>query len=271
MRRYSLAHLTVIEVPPPQMIHLAADAGYDAVGLRLVQVTPTTPGYPLHRDAALLRQTRAALADTGLAVQDIEFLRLTPDFAAADHRACLAAGADLGARHVICAPYDPDLSRMAANLAALADEAAGFGIAPVLEFFPWTVVPGLTQARDLVAASGRADVGILVDALHFDRSGSRLADLAALAPGMVPFLHLCDAPVHPPYTEDQLLHAGRVERLPPGAGQIGLRAILDALPLTLPIALEVPMEAHTARFGPAATARRVLAAAQAVAGGTTGR
>lgn len=266
MRRFSLAHLTVIEVPPPQMIHLAAEAGYDAVGLRLVQVTPTTPGYPLHHDAALLRQTRAALAATGLAVQDIEFLRLTPDFVAADHRACLAAGAELGARHVICAPYDPDLSRMADNLAALADEAAALGLAAVLEFFPWTVLPGLTQARDLIAATGRADVGLLVDALHFDRSASRLADLAALPPGALPFLHLCDAPVHPPYTEAQLLHAGRVERLPPGEGQIDLRALLAAVPADLPLALEVPMEAHTARHGPAATARRVLAAAKALVG-----
>jgi len=74
----SLAHLTVLDLPPPQMIRLAASLGYDRVGLRLIRVTDTSPGYPLMDDPALLRDTRAALAETGVTVQDIEFLRLTP-------------------------------------------------------------------------------------------------------------------------------------------------------------------------------------------------
>lgn len=264
MRPISLAHLTVIDLAPPQMVRLAAETGYDAVGLRLVRVTDTSPGYPLHRDPAALRATRAALDDTGLRVQDIEFLRLTPDFAAAAHAPVLEAGAALGARHVICAPYDPDLGRMADNLAALADLGAPLGIAPVLEFFPWTVLPGLAEARAVVQATGRADVGLLVDALHFDRSGSALADLAALPPHRLPFLHLCDAPVAPPYTEAQLLFAGREERLPPGQGQIDLDALLRAAPPGIPVALEVPMTAATRAHGPAHVAAAALAGARAV-------
>ena len=58
--------------------HMAARLGYDAVGLRLIRVTPDTPGYPLMEDPALMAATRAALDRTGLRVQDIEFVRITP-------------------------------------------------------------------------------------------------------------------------------------------------------------------------------------------------
>lgn len=262
MRPISLAHLTVIDLDPPAMIRLAADTGFDAVGLRLVRVTDTSPGYPLHLDPGLMRSTRAALADTGIRVLDIEFLRITPGFAPADMVPVLEAGAALGARHVICAPYDPELPRMAANLAALADLALPLGIAPVLEFFPWTVVPTLAAAVALVEAAGDPRLGVLADALHFDRSGSALADLAALPAARLPFLHLCDAPVAPPYTEAQLLFAGREERLPPGQGQIDLTGFLRAAPPGTPVALEVPMTAATRAHGPGHVAATVLAAAR---------
>lgn len=35
-QRYSLVHLTNISCPPPEMIHVAAKAGFDAVSLRTI-------------------------------------------------------------------------------------------------------------------------------------------------------------------------------------------------------------------------------------------
>ena len=43
----SLAHLTVISLAPPQMVDVAALTGFRYVGLRLIAVTPDSPGYPL--------------------------------------------------------------------------------------------------------------------------------------------------------------------------------------------------------------------------------
>lgn len=262
MTTLSLAHLTVLDQPPPQMIRLAAELGYDRVGLRLIRVTDTSAGYPLHADPVLLRQTQSALSDTGIAVNDIEFVRLSPDLRPADLRPFLAAGAALGAVHVICAPYDPDLSRMAETLAALQTHAVEFGLSCVLEFFPWTVVPDLAAARSLVAATGVADVGVLLDTLHFNRSQSTLTDLAQMPPARLPFVHLCDAAVHPPYSTEDLLHTGRAERLPPGEGQIDLAAILRLLPPTTTLSLEVPMSAVQAQFGSKAVAARAINAAR---------
>jgi sugar phosphate isomerase/epimerase len=256
MNPISLAHLTVIDTPPPAMVRMAAALGYDHVGLRLIRVTDTTPGYPLMDDTMMLRDTRAAVDANGITVLDIEFLRLTPEFDVAAYGAFLDAGEALGARHVICAPYDPDLSRLSDSLAALDAACAPRGLRPVLEFFPWTNVPDLATAARVVAGADGA--GILVDALHFDRGGSRLAEMAALPPHRLPFLHLCDAPVLPAYTTEDLLHAGRAERLAPGDGQIDLPAILRAMPQGIPLALEIPMTARRLAEGSAAVAAHAI-------------
>lgn len=240
-RAISLAHLTVLDMAPPRMIRAAADIGYDSVGLRLIAVTDTTPGYALMSDPALMRETKAALADTGLTVLDIEFVKIVPGFDASSLDAFLEAGAELGARHVITAPYDPDLGALSENLARFGERSAAFGLQTVLEFFPWTVVPDLRSAVGIVEATNRDDIGILVDTLHFDRSGSRLDDFLNVPPARFPFAHVCDAMRQPSYTTEELLYAGRAERLPPGDGEIDIRSILHALPEDIPLALEVPM------------------------------
>jgi sugar phosphate isomerase/epimerase len=157
---------------------------------------------------------------------------------------------------VITAPYDADPTRLADRLGKLAEMAAARGLGVVLEFFPWTVVPDLAICRQVVEAAG-AGIGILVDSLHFDRSGSRLDELRALPSDRLPFVHLCDATVGPGYTTEELLHAARDERLPPGEGQIDLAAFLGALPPGIPIAVEVPMSGLAAAEGPEAVLWRV--------------
>jgi sugar phosphate isomerase/epimerase len=261
MTQLSLAHLTLLDLPPPELVRVAARTGYQTVGLRLINVTDTTPGYALMQDRMMMRDTKAAMAETGMGVLDIEFVRITPEFDVATLEPFLAAGAELGARYVITAPYDPDLSRLSDRLGALAERAAAYRLRAVLEFFPWTVVPDLGAALSVVEATGRPDVGILVDTLHFDRSYSSIADLGRVPPSRLPFLHLSDAPVQDSYTIEELLHCGRAERLPPGEGGIDLARIIGAMPPGIPIALEVPMQAVIAAVGAEAAALRVRQAA----------
>ena len=261
-RLLSLAHLTAIDLAPPDLVRAAAEAGLDAVGLRLIQVTDTSPGYPLMTERAMMYETKAALSDTGLSVHDIEFVKITPEIDIAALEPFLDTGAELGAREVIAAPYDPDLSRLSARLADLSERARSRGLGVSLEFFPWTVVPDLASAVSLAESTG-PDLGILVDALHFNRSGSSSELLRFLPRNRLRFAHLCDALVAPPYSTEQLLHAGRAERLPPGEGQIDLAAFLSALPVDLPLGLEVPMTRLAGETGSAAVIARVAAAARA--------
>jgi sugar phosphate isomerase/epimerase len=259
MRLLSLAHLSAIDLAPPALVHAAAEAGFDAVGLRLLRVTPTSPGYPLMEDAAALRETRAALSDTGLFVHDVEFVKIAPETEPAALQPFLDAGAELGAREVITAPYDPDLSRLADRLGRLAELANARGLGVVLEFFPWTVVPTVEAALHVVTQAGPT-VGLLPDSLHVDRSDSRLEMLANLPRQRLRFAHLCDAMVQERYSEEDLLFAAREERLPPGRGQIDLRAFLKALPSDLPLGLEVPQTRRAEQVGLAVTLRETLEA-----------
>ncbi len=258
---FSLAHLTVLDLPPPDMVRVAALTGYRTVGLRLIAVTDSTPGYPLMDDPVMLRATKAAMADTGVGVLDIEFVKITPEIDVAALEPFLAAGAELGAKHVVTAPYDPDLARLANQLGALADRCSGYGLRVALEFFPWTFAPDLATALRILEASEPAEIGILVDTLHFDRSGSTIEQLTQIPATRLPFAHLCDAPVQDAYTTEELLHAGRAERLPPGEGAIDLMAILRHLPPGIPLALEVPMTGWAREVGSEAVARRVREAA----------
>ncbi len=255
-RLLSLAHLTAIDLPPPSLVKAAAQVGFDAVGLRLIRVTETSPGYPLMDDPEMMRETKAALRDTGLQVFDIEFVKIEPDTDIPALESFVAAGAELGAKEIIAAPYDPDLDRLADRLAALSALAGRYGLKVSLEFFPWTCVPDVLTVQAVVQKAG-PDVGILADSLHFDRSESSTEQLRALDRNRLRFAHLCDAPVHPPYSNEDLLFAGRAERLPPGDGQIDLRGFLKALPADLPIALEVPMTQLAQESGPLAVIESV--------------
>lgn len=241
-RSLSIAHLTFLHLAPPELIKLAGAAGFDAVGLRLIAVTDATPGYTLMNDPDMMRATLAALRETGVVVNDIEFVRLTPTFDAQTFEPFLETGAQLGARHIVTAPYDPDHQRLTENLGAFADLAANYDMTPVLEFFPWTSVPNLSSALDIVEKTGRDYVGVLLDTLHFNRSQSTLQQITYADPARFPFLHVCDANVQPSYTEDDLLHTARAARLMPGDGDIPLRDILAQMPKDASIGLEIPMQ-----------------------------
>jgi sugar phosphate isomerase/epimerase len=239
------------------MVRVAARIGYRAVGLRLIAVTDDSPGYPIMDDAVVMRETKAALADTGLRLSDIEFIKITPEINVAALESFIAAGASLGARHVITAPYDHDHARLSDNLAAIASLSGRYGLSALLEFFPWTTVPDLETAANVVGATSCPNVGILIDTLHFDRSNSSLSQIDSIPPHWLPMIHLCDAPAGKPTTTEGLLHAARAERLPPGEGAIDIAPILRVMPGESQIALEVPMQQMTRSDGPEAVARHV--------------
>jgi sugar phosphate isomerase/epimerase len=260
--KFSLAHLTVIRLSPPQVIEVASRTGYDMVGLRLVGGTEISPAYRLMDDKPLMRETKAAMAATGIGVLDIEFVRITPEIDVPSLEPFAAAGAELGARYMITSAFDPDLSRFTDRLAAISDLASQYGLRAMLEFFPWTVVPDLSAAVTIVEAAERPELGILVDTLHFNRSTSTLDELNRISPSRLPLVHVADAPVRASYTTEELLHAGRVERLAPGEGDIDIKRILSHMPQNIAVALEVPMTAAAAAEGEESVAHRVRQAAE---------
>jgi sugar phosphate isomerase/epimerase len=240
---FSLAALTVLELSPPDMVEVAARAGYSHVGLRLEPATPQEHHFPLMADAELRHRTHQRLRDTGIKVLDIEILRLKPETRVQDFLGLLEVGAEFGATELLIAGNDPDEARLGDNFAALCDMAAPLGIHPHLEFMPWTDARDLSQAWRIVESAARPNGGVLIDAFHFDRSGSLLTELAAAtakAPHRFRYAQLCDVAGPRPDDMDEILRQARNERRFPGDGDCDLDGLLSALPAGIPLSLETP-------------------------------
>ena len=81
---------------------------------------------------------------------------------------------------MLVAGDDPDEARLVGLLRRLRRRRAPYGLTADLEFMPWTEVPDAKTALRIVEARRRANGRVLVDALHFARSGDTLDDIAAL-------------------------------------------------------------------------------------------
>lgn len=239
-RVMSLAALTVLELSPEAMVEVAARTGYSHVGLRLEPATPQEHHFALVTDADLRRRTAARLRDTGIQVLDVEILRLKPETCVSDFEALLAVGAEFGASELLVAGNDPDERRLTDNFAALCDLAGEYGLHPHLEFMPWTDAKNLTQALRIVEQAGRDNGCVLVDAFHFDRSASSLDALRQVAPARLRYAQLCDVAGPRPDDMAEILRQARNERRFPGDGDCDLAGLLQCLPSSIPLSLEIP-------------------------------
>ena len=256
--RLSLAALTVLELVPEDMVTCAAEAGYGALGLRLVAATAQEPQYPdLVGDTPRVREIERRLRATGIRVLDVEILRLKPETQVEDYRAVLETAARLGATDALVAGNDPDRARLADRFAALCDLGAPLGVAMNLEPMPWTDVKTFGDALSFVEASGRVNAAVLVDAIHFDRAGDSPAALRAAPPNRLRYLQLCDAPAERPSDIAVVLHQARAARLMPGEGGLDLAGLLCAAPRGIPLSLEVPMPEVNRACGSVGAARRL--------------
>jgi sugar phosphate isomerase/epimerase len=245
-RLVSLAHLTVLDATPPELVTAAAAAGFRTVGIRLT-ATPSVgvPPYDILSDGPLLRETLLRLADTGVSVLDTEFLRFEPDAPVATPEGFLEVSARLGARHVLVMSAEPDPARTLERFSDLCDRAAAYGLHVGLEFAIYTGVRTLAQAADVVVRSGRPNASVLVDALHFSRSGGIPAHVAAADPSLFRYAQICDASPDMPGPDDPsaLIREARTGRLLPGEGALPLAELVRALPPAVPLAVEAPCRA----------------------------
>lgn len=259
-RIISLSALTVLELPPPDMVTCARDAGCSHVGLRLIPATPTEVSYDIIGDTPIVRETLSRLADTGIRVLDVEILRLKPETSVTEFRAVLETAARLGARNALVAGNDPDESRLTDNLGALCDLAAPFAIAPCLEPMPWTDARNFAQGARIVGNSKGDNVGLLIDPIHFDRGGSTAKEIPSVPAAWLRYIQMCDAPAERPSSLEGLLRQARAERLLPGDGGLDLAGIVRAVAADTPISIEIPQEELAKTVPAVERARRAVAA-----------
>lgn len=239
-REYSLSFLTVADVSPVEAVKIAAKCGYAAVGLRLLPAAPNEVDYPILSDSKLIKETRAALDDTGVRIADVEIVRITSDFEPNKYLQFLSTAEQLGARHILVAGNDPEQSRLIHHFAQFCELSKQFGLSCDLEFMPWTNVKNLAQAEYIVNQSGQENAAILIDALHFDRSDSTLEQIKALDLKQLNYVQLCDGFAEYDPSDEGLIKIARSNRLVPGQGEIDLIGLIRALPKEIMLAAEVP-------------------------------
>ncbi len=264
MTIFSLAHLSLLDLTPPELVWTAAEAGYSHVGLRLLAVTPGGAAWDLMDDRPMMAMTKARMAETGVGVFDVELARLEPDTDVARFKPMLEAAAELDCHHVLTQIDDSDAHRAVDNFGKLADLAASFGVGCDVEFIPWQTTNTMGRAAAILQASGRSNVGIMIDNLHFDRSGAQPSEIDRYPREWFRYIQMCDAPKKRPDDLHGLLYAAREERLFPGEGELDILGVLAHLPKHLPVALEIPTETLSFTASPEERARLAREAAQGV-------
>lgn len=238
-RLFALAPATVLPATLPEMVSIAARAGYDAVGLPLNGAGREGQADFAPLDPALLVETKARLTGEGVALYDAVGVALRAETDVANFEAFLDSAAGLGASGVMATVWDEDVVRRADRYADLCARAARRGLEVSVEFLPWSALRSIDAAAEMVAASGAANAGIMLDCLHLFRSGG---SVEALRPhvGWVRYAQICDAPAAAP-SPDALMAEARQDRLNAGEGELPLADIFALLPPDLPVSIEGPM------------------------------
>jgi sugar phosphate isomerase/epimerase len=252
----SLDHLTLLELTPPELVGVAAAAGFSHVGLRLNPAAP--PGerqHPMLGDSPMRRETLARLRDTGVAVFDFGVLRLKRGVDVHAFEPVLESAAALGAAHA-CVPGDePDPQTLADLLRRLCELGERYGIRMNLEPTPWTGVPTIAAALRVIELCGHANARLLIDTIHADRSNATLADLAAVPRSLIDYIQVCDARGPRPTDFETMIYQARNERAFPGEGDLDVAGMLCALP-DVPLSLEAPVKSLAERLTPVERATR---------------
>jgi sugar phosphate isomerase/epimerase len=200
---------------------------------------------------------RSMLADHGLVVAELDpawwwlpgasDIHIGPELDGEDvfrfGEAELFAMADaLGARSVNAVDvfggsWDTDAAAEA--FAGLCARAAEHDLLVHIEWLPWSRIPDLATALQIVQLAGQPNGGLNIDAWHLVRSGNRIDQLREVPGQLILGIQLDDGPAEP---EPDLVEATLHHREIPGDGEFDLSGIVAALfgtGMTAPIGVEV--------------------------------
>jgi sugar phosphate isomerase/epimerase len=217
-------------VPFRDRVRAAHAAGFRGIGL-VVDDWPAVLA-----DGSSPAELRSFADDHGVAVAEVEFLMGWSggdDSTARETEERLYEIAEVfGARHLNVGATEPPgalppIADVAERFAGICDRAGQHGLLVGIEFMPFIAVSDVTRAHEIVAAAGRPNGGIVLDAYHFFRGNPDLDALRAVPGDRIVCVQLCDAapetPSMPLY--DETTH----HRLVPGHGSFNLVGLLSSL------------------------------------------
>lgn len=230
-RLISLAAGIMPEATPSQLIECAAASDFDFGGMWCERETWTP---------ATTRAIRAQARDAGVPLLDCEVAWIMPGPPDPWLTELVHIAAELGARNLLCVSSDPDMAATTAKFQTLVDAAKGTGVRVNLEFGLFTEVKTIHMARAILEQVEGEAKALLVDTLHWARSGGTAEDLKAIPREWLSYCQPCDAPAQAPDTSnfDAIIDDAINRRMPLGQGGLPLAAMVDALPDHLPLAIE---------------------------------
>lgn len=230
-RLISLAAGIMPEASPAQLIECAAAADFDFGGM-WIEKDSWTP--------ATTRAIRRQAADARVELLDVEVAWIMPGAPDPWLTELVHIAAELGARNLLCVSSDPDMAATTAKFQTLVTRAEGTGVRVNLEFGIFTEVKTIHMARGILEQVEGEAKALLVDTLHWARSGGAAEDLAAIPREWLSYCQPCDAPAEGPDTSDfdAIIDDAINRRMALGQGGLPLAAMIDALPGTLPLAIE---------------------------------
>lgn len=239
-RTISLDHSTVMGVTPPELVSIAAELGYGAIGpIAMTGKGYNLPIHPFAKNCPLTREMMVCLKDTGVVMNNVDGFVLMPDTAVDSFRPMLELCASMGAQRAVTLIFDPDTARAFDHFCSLAAACRAVGLGLVLEFTPLSCLASLGDAEKFIRQSAQSNASILVDVLHLMQSGGSPADIARIDPRLICSAQICDGPAQA--THEQYVHNAINERQIPGEGELPLVEFLAALPPLATIGVEVPL------------------------------
>jgi sugar phosphate isomerase/epimerase len=234
-------HLTFMAGCLPRTPFRTQVVAASAAGFDSITIWPNIWRHARRRDSLTLAGMRAMLDDAGLKLTDVDACfdwvpnASTPGVLHGPMRrriprqeffevAVALGGTTVVAVHLTDAGLVPD--RDLEGFAALCDDAAGHGLRVALEFFPFSNVPDLRTAWNIVSRAGRPNGGLVMDIWHYVRSGRDDELLARIAPDRIYTVQLSDGPAEAP---DDLVSEAMYRRMLPGDGEFGVAAFLSLL------------------------------------------
>lgn len=256
------------EVSYRDRVRAAAAAGFDGIGLR-------AENYWAAAEHGLDAAAMAEIAgESGISVLEVEYVTgwgTNTDRDEAQQRkerAVFDMARSFGVRHVNVGLLEKlPVEAITEAFAGLCDRA-GDDLTVALEFMPYSGVPDLATAWQILDDADRVNSALIVDVWHWARAGMTPADLDPVPADRIVALQLCDVLEHPmdPLRSESLGH-----RLPPGQGYgdpVGVvRALRDKGAQPRVVTAEVISDelvsrgVDTAAQITAAAAREVLTAA----------
>ncbi len=257
---YSLAHLTLIDASVPELVYIAARAGYDAVSPRFIPMNVPGEFACFPEDKEMVAATKYALKSTGIQVLDVELARITDDCDPRSFEPALELGGELGAKRMIMSAWTStrdDRNFLVDCYAETCALAHPYGLTVDLEFPSFSRLRTLDETLDIVRAAAQPNSGILVDTLYLHLSRVDIGELLHVPEEYLHFLHISDCLPGIADTKEGMIQLARDARLYPGEGWIDFEGIIERLP-PVDYSIELPNQSRIRELGHEEHARRCL-------------